>query len=81
MSNATKLNGQFLEGAAAGLVLSLGASAPASMALTYTTAADTMGLLMHNAITAQHGVQTLSRAAVATVCAQIVATTMNAAAG
>ena len=78
MNGNGTVNSQLLDSAGTSLVLSLGSSAPASMALTYATAADTMGLMMHNAITTQHGMQTVARAAVATVCAQIVASATGA---
>ena len=66
-------NAQVAAAVAASSSLAIGQSAAASMALTYTTAADTMGLVMHNAVTTQHGMQTIARAATATTSAMIIA--------
>ena len=43
------------------------------MALTYTVMADTIGRVMHNAATAQQGMQIIGSAATTTVCSLIVA--------
>lgn len=66
------INAQVQDAVATSNALVAGAAAQTAMALTYTTGADTIGMVMHNAVTAQHGMQTVARAAVATVCAQIV---------
>lgn len=57
---------------AAGNAAVAGAAAQTAMALTYTTGADTIGMVMHNAVAAQHGTQTVARAATANVCAWII---------
>ena len=71
------MKGPPASGAATAAALTLGLSAPASMALTYSTGADTIGLVMHNAVTAQHGMQTVARSAVATSCANLISKTVQ----
>jgi hypothetical protein len=67
------VNGQVLEAAGLGSAVTVGAAPATAMAMTYATGADTIGMVMHNAVTAQHGMQTVARAAVATTCAYIIA--------
>ena len=45
----------------------------AALAMAEAAMADTIGLVMHNAVTAQRNMQTLANAAVAVTCALIIA--------
>lgn len=44
-----------------------------AVGLSSITMADTIGLVMHNAVTAQKGMQTITEAAVAQTCVLIIA--------
>lgn len=62
---------------AASNAASIRLAAESSMAMTYVTAADTIGLVMHNAVVTQHGMQTVARAATVVTSAHIIAAAVS----
>lgn len=52
--------------------LSIGEGPSLSMALVSEVMAETMGMVMHNAVTAQGGMQVIAKSATTVVCALII---------
>lgn len=52
--------------------LAVGEGAPLSMAMVYTVMSETIGMVMHNAVTTQRGMQAISNSAAAVVCSMII---------
>lgn len=52
--------------------VTVGLSPSIAMGMTYTVMADTIGMVMHNAVTAQMGMQLIANAATTMTCAFII---------
>ena len=62
------LNDQVVDGVAQTDELTAGIAAPCSQALVDTVMSETIGMLMHNAVTSQHNAQMVGAAAVTSAC-------------
>lgn len=69
---ADSVNSQVKDAVSTSTAMASEAAAATAMAMTYTAGADTIAMVMHNAVTAQQGMQTVARAGVATTCAYII---------
>lgn len=73
MANGGSVNAQVTDAVTQANVSAIGLAAPLSLATTYAAMADSVSLLMKNAVTAQHNGQTVAGAATAVTCATIIA--------
>ena len=69
---ASQVNGQVIDAVSAAAVLTSGQAAAVSMGLTYLVMAQTIGMVMSNAVTAQRGMQRVAEAAVVRTTAAII---------
>jgi hypothetical protein len=66
------VNSQVVDAARQANEITISQGAPLSMANTYMSAANSMGLIMANAALAQQGMQQIEQATVAVTCALII---------
>lgn len=74
MNGDTSLNDQVVDAVAETNATVLGQAPSGSQGLLDAVMAETVGMLMHNAVTAQHNSQMVSGAATAAACARILRT-------
>lgn len=66
------VNGQVIDAVSKVAVLTAGQAAAVSMGMTYLVMAQTIGMVMSNAVTAQRGMQRIAEASVVTTTAAII---------
>ena len=66
------MNSQVTDAITQANALAVGEGPAASMAMVNAVMAETLGMMMHNAITAQNGMQTIAKSATAVVCSLII---------
>ena len=69
---AGTVNGQVVDAVSNSAVLATGQAAAVSMGLTYLVMAQTIGMVMANAVTAQRGMQRIAEASVVRTTAAII---------
>jgi len=73
MSSGSTVNSQITDAVTQANASAIGLAAPLSLAITYSSMADSVSRLMENAVTAQQNGQTVAGAATAVTCATIIA--------
>ncbi len=72
MSDAGTVNDQITDAVTQGIAAVLGHAPAESSAMLDAVMAETLGMSMHNAVTAQHNMQMVSAASVTATCARII---------
>ena len=69
---STLVNSQITDAVTQANSLAIGEGPALSMAMVYAVMSETVGMVMHNAVTAQSGMQTISKSAATVVCSLII---------
>jgi len=69
----TTINSQISDAVSTGIIETVNTGPSVAMSMTYSAMADSIGMLMHNAVTTQFNGQTIAVAALTQSCALILA--------
>lgn len=71
MANSTSMNDLITDSVSQNVTLLTGIAAPQGMAMLDVVSADTLGMVMHNAVSAQQNAQITANASITTSCAKM----------